>query len=952
MKQLLQLGLSVDDAFDFTEAAKKVGTFNNIIGGPDGVSQSVQDFVKGLITGSAELLENLSPALRQVITRLGGYAKVAQDAATRQKLINIVIKQGNDLTSKYNEALKTGALQSAAFKNRTELLAKTVGDELRPAYDAVLGSLSGVVQGITDFIKNAASSTKTILAIAAGAATLATTLGTVGIAAKALGITLKAALVGTGVGAAIIGITAAAIALSEALAEDETQAELLREENEKQIKSIEKLEEKYISLARKTNLTKDEQQELAKVQDQLSGKVDGFSVDLDNNTTSLDKNTAAIEKRKRALKEQSTLAGIDSELIKKAVGLQVRLNDLRVAGTKEIGKLGALLITQNKDRSEAEKIELAIQSIVATTKTSRVAIKNLGDQITRKELQREEILRKIDDIEKSTGDKKAKAIQLLRDNLFLLDDWERQLFAIDSAFNQQILFLNQELQLTNDLTEQTELLRQVQETIHKRELLLTIQGLEKADMAAQGLANTLMNIKDRAIGGIIQGLGQIVSVFDSVLGKAVSVFGSIVSSLEDIVGLTKEEFDGATKLREQEEERLRVLKEEEKIRDEILENRRQEIELQASLNQAERDRRDIARDIRNTQLEINLLFAEGEKEKLELQKQSLKTELQISQRAGRLEHLDVTTEAGLEFALSAKAMDANDALLLDLISRQLSIITPESDMDTIGDVFTTIDSAISQMSLRFDKRGLEAISDQLKQVRSLMIERERTGDVVTMIAGVRTRSPLERIQDAFQEFEVGRGRIGQIEETLNNQIESVSTAIDTGIRLISNTETLQNLFQAEAAEMPMSGEQSSALQAGLEQTQQRIREQVQAGGFLRTDDLGFLETTFGTTEAEQLRQTIEQQRIDAGITTGFSTTSFPDVTSSVSSVPSISSAMSADSATLELKTQSSILREIRDLMAILVELNGNDTADDQAILLRFESLVSGTLSNLQERLVS
>ena len=58
MKTLIAQGIQADKAFQLLDAAKKVSSFNNIVGD---AGQGVADFVKFLQTGSAELAENMDP---------------------------------------------------------------------------------------------------------------------------------------------------------------------------------------------------------------------------------------------------------------------------------------------------------------------------------------------------------------------------------------------------------------------------------------------------------------------------------------------------------------------------------------------------------------------------------------------------------------------------------------------------------------------------------------------------------------------------------------------------------------------------------------------------------------------------------------------------------------------------------------------------------------------------
>ena len=86
--------LDAQQSFEFIDAAKRVGTFKGIM---ETTTESVESFIRGLITGSAELLENLNPALRGTIKELGGFEAIANNVEARQALINKVIADGADV---------------------------------------------------------------------------------------------------------------------------------------------------------------------------------------------------------------------------------------------------------------------------------------------------------------------------------------------------------------------------------------------------------------------------------------------------------------------------------------------------------------------------------------------------------------------------------------------------------------------------------------------------------------------------------------------------------------------------------------------------------------------------------------------------------------------------------------------------------------------------------------
>ena len=149
MKVLAAQGVNAQKSFEFLEAAKKVSAFNNIVGD---AGQGVQDFVKFLQTGSAELAENMDPSIVAVVKRLGGYAAVTADATKKQQLMNAVIEKGGKLTGDYDKFLKSGGQSQVAFAGAATTLAQTFGQKLQPAMAAAYNMGAKILTWVSDII--------------------------------------------------------------------------------------------------------------------------------------------------------------------------------------------------------------------------------------------------------------------------------------------------------------------------------------------------------------------------------------------------------------------------------------------------------------------------------------------------------------------------------------------------------------------------------------------------------------------------------------------------------------------------------------------------------------------------------------------------------------------------------------------------------------------------------
>ena len=279
MALMLEQGSSIDDAFSFIEAGKKVGTFKKIT---DDTGQAVFDFIKGIGTMSADLVENLSPSLRTTINELGGLAKVSKDAGLKQKLFNAVIAQGNSLNDDYAKFMETSAAKQKSFTEQLNQTSAALGKELQPSLNSVISVLGSALGSFTEFFKTLGGISKAIIIIVPtiGALTLAIS----GLAAGFGLLTLSLPVIGQVIGAVTL-LTAGAIALSEAFKDSPA---------EKQANDLEKLSVSYRDLADNQEKTVEQQKELLKIEKQLADTIPGFTKGVENNTSAVRDNIDAI----------------------------------------------------------------------------------------------------------------------------------------------------------------------------------------------------------------------------------------------------------------------------------------------------------------------------------------------------------------------------------------------------------------------------------------------------------------------------------------------------------------------------------------------------------------------------------------------------------------------------------------------------------------------------------
>lgn len=275
MKVLLAQGVAADKAFQLVDAAKKVGAFNNIVGD---TGQAVQDFIKFLQTGSAELAENLDPSLVKVVKSLGGYEAVANNAAAKQKLINAVIEKGTALTGDYEKFLQSGSQAAVTFDKSQERLSQTFGQKLAPAYATMrslgakfLDSITSIISGLSSFTVQVISFS--VLGVAAFAS--------LGGAAVTFGIVTKATFTAIlGPIAAIVGALAAIIAVAHELTYVKSTREIV-DDYKNQKEEVKGLSASIIELSKIRNRTVAQEKELRDSLEQLREKLKAAGVDYD-----------------------------------------------------------------------------------------------------------------------------------------------------------------------------------------------------------------------------------------------------------------------------------------------------------------------------------------------------------------------------------------------------------------------------------------------------------------------------------------------------------------------------------------------------------------------------------------------------------------------------------------------------------------------------------------------
>jgi len=152
MQLALSAGFSTKEAGKFITALKDVSAQGNIIGD---AGQSIEDFFKGVLTNSADLIENINPQIRKINTEYQKLKTTVGEAKAQQFLYNETLKFSAKFQGDAARYLETS--EGAMKRLNAEFTAASteIGRSLEPLFSRLIGLL-------TDFVKMARQATTAI----------------------------------------------------------------------------------------------------------------------------------------------------------------------------------------------------------------------------------------------------------------------------------------------------------------------------------------------------------------------------------------------------------------------------------------------------------------------------------------------------------------------------------------------------------------------------------------------------------------------------------------------------------------------------------------------------------------------------------------------------------------------------------------------------------------------
>lgn len=152
MQLALSAGFSTKEAGRFITALKDVSAQGNIIGD---AGQSIEDFFKGVLTNSADLIENINPQIRQINTEYQKLKTTVGEARAQQFLYNETLKFSAKFQGDAARYLQTSEGAMKRLNAEFNAASTEIGRTLEPLFARLIGLL-------TDFVKMARQATTAI----------------------------------------------------------------------------------------------------------------------------------------------------------------------------------------------------------------------------------------------------------------------------------------------------------------------------------------------------------------------------------------------------------------------------------------------------------------------------------------------------------------------------------------------------------------------------------------------------------------------------------------------------------------------------------------------------------------------------------------------------------------------------------------------------------------------
>lgn len=577
----MALGLNLDQSKKFIDAAKDVASFGNTIGN---ASESVVSGLKGILTGSSELTENMSPKMKSLSMAYTVNKNKMGEAKAMNILYNETLKLQNSYLGDSQRYLDTAAAAQKRFTAATDSASAAIGKALQPAMKSLFNTLTGIVEGVTKFFTSLDGSTQLVLVMGAAVASLSGVL-------VALLPVLRAISLSNPFGwitLAIVGFTAL-IALSVEF-QNKYKPENIVKAYKESAKALADLGSKADELSKINKRTAAEEKDLIEVKEALRKKARELGVDYDKLAKSgksyldIAKELAGLEKTKTKgdlyydyLKLKKDKASLD-DYITKATASGKSTPGLEGTSRSITGKMDAITAAMRKlDDDEKEAAKTGKPVISGGGKASpefrfieaRDELKKLKDEY--------DIYIKKVGIDSDKGQEATKKLSMAQrgqiDDIriayaeYIEDRTTAEAVARNKEYDAVVSQLMQKKNLGMDVEKE---LHEARIAFAKREADARLKSFADTASAANTIAGGVGSIakaKDLGSGlagggGILSGVGQLGDRYKAFwyLGQAVGAIGGIVSTFTGLFEKSDEERKReADRAEDQRREQLAIL---------------------------------------------------------------------------------------------------------------------------------------------------------------------------------------------------------------------------------------------------------------------------------------------------------------------------------------------------------------------------------------------------------
>lgn len=557
----MALGLNLDQSKKFIDAAKDVASFGNTIGN---ASESVVSGLKGILTGSSELTENMSPKMKSLSMAYTVNKNKMGEAKAMNILYNETLKLQNSYLGDSQRYLDTAAAAQKRFTAATDSASAAIGKALQPAMKSLFNAMTGVIEGFTKGFSSLEKTSQMAILAGAGLVALVPIISSLGAAFGAMGLTAAKAWalvlgpLGMAV-AAITAITVGIVAFTQANKENKFKSEMA------ELLELQKLQNKTLEQKqRMLELSKEYANDLAYLK----------TIKAENLSLS---DQVALLQTARDLRGGGPVTVRDKETIKSDIERFTRYASEQRNSPENAARIGATLQGLYLEQSAADAAEI-------TGKTNLSGGGKASPEF--RFIQARDELRKLEkeytDYIKTTGDETKRneaALKLelsqkaiidgLRQNYaeYIEDTAEAERLARQTEYERQIAQLYELKNAGEDVEAD---LHKVRSAYIKKEADARLKSFADTASAANTIAGGVGSIaKARDLGSglaggasVFGGIGQMGEKYKAVgeIGRVFGAVGGIVSVFSSLFGKSEEERQrDAEMAQRQREEQIKLL---------------------------------------------------------------------------------------------------------------------------------------------------------------------------------------------------------------------------------------------------------------------------------------------------------------------------------------------------------------------------------------------------------